>query len=141
MTSDDHACTRCKPDRDRDRPPRARFRTRGALTEAVTVFPGGGPEVVRLMLRNIVNGTPGFEELSLPTSVSPKSLHRMLSGHGNPAMSNLAAIFGTITGPEGRGGSADKEGGLIPSAYKQGGYICKNLKRKNTKHNSTKPVV
>ena len=103
---------------------------KGVLTEAATIFLGGEPEVARLMLRDIVNGTLGFEKLSSLTGIPPKSLHRMLSGHGNPAMSNLAAIFGTITGPEGRGGSADKEGGLIPSAYKQGGYICKNLKRK-----------
>ncbi|WP_304734212.1 DNA-binding protein [Parvibaculum sp.] len=71
---------------------------RGALAEAVTVFLGGEPEVARLMLRDIVNGTLGFEKLSDLTGIPPKSLHRMLSARGNPGMDNLAAIFEAMTG-------------------------------------------
>lgn len=71
---------------------------RGALTEAATVFLGGEPEVARLMLRDIVNGTLGFEELSALTGIPPKSLHRMLSSRGNPSMDNLTAIFEAMTG-------------------------------------------
>ncbi len=71
---------------------------RGALTEAVTVFLGGEPEVARLMLRDIVNGTLGFEKLADLTGIPPKSLHRMLSARGNPGMDNLAAIFAAMTG-------------------------------------------
>ena len=66
---------------------------KGVLTEAATIFLGGEPEVARLMLRDIVNGTLGFEELSDLTSIPSKSLHRMLSSRGNPSMDNLAAIF------------------------------------------------
>ncbi len=66
---------------------------KGTLTEAVSVFLGGEPEVARLMLRDVVNGTLGFEALSEITGIPPKSLHRMLSSRGNPGMDNLAAIF------------------------------------------------
>lgn len=71
---------------------------KGMLSEAATVFLGGEPEVARLMLRDIVNGTLGFEKLADLTGLPPKSLHRMLSSRGNPAMDNLAAIFEAITG-------------------------------------------
>lgn len=71
---------------------------KGVLTEAATVFLGGEPEAARLMLRDIVNGTLGFEELSALTGIPTKSLHRMLSSRGNPAMDNLAAIFEAIAG-------------------------------------------
>ncbi len=71
---------------------------KGVLSEAATLFLGGEPEVARLMLRDVVNGTLGFEALSELTGIPPKSLHRMLSSRGNPAMDNLAAIFEAITG-------------------------------------------
>ncbi|MEP2827378.1 transcriptional regulator [Parvibaculum sp.] len=63
---------------------RDRAFAKGVLSEAATLFLGGEPEVARLMLRDVVNGTLGFEELSSLT--------------GNPAMDNLAAIFEAITG-------------------------------------------
>ena len=71
---------------------------KGMLSEAATLFIGGEPQVARLMLRDIVNGTLGFEKLADLTGLPPKSLHRMLSSRGNPAMDNLAAIFEAITG-------------------------------------------
>ena len=67
---------------------RDRVFARGALSEAVTVFLGGEPEVTRLMLRDFVNGTLGFEKLADLTGLPPKCLHRMLSSRGNPAMDN-----------------------------------------------------
>jgi hypothetical protein len=46
------------------------------------------------MLRELINATLGFEQLSKQTDLPSKSLHRMLSPKGNPSMDNLAAIFG-----------------------------------------------
>jgi len=63
------------------------------LNEAATLFLNGEPEPARLMLRELVNATIGFERLAAATGKPSKSLHRMLSEHGNPSMDNLAAIF------------------------------------------------
>ena len=63
------------------------------LDEAATLFLNGEPETARLILRDLVNATIGFEQLAELTSKPSKSLHRMLSPTGNPSMDNLAAIF------------------------------------------------
>ncbi len=66
------------------------------LDEAASLFLNGEPEAARLILRDLVNATIGFEALSRVTRKPNKSLHRMLSENGNPSMDNLAAIFGAI---------------------------------------------
>ena len=66
------------------------------LDEAATLFLNGEPDTARLILRDLVNATVGFEGLALATAKPSKSLHRMLSEHGNPSMDNLAAIFGAV---------------------------------------------
>jgi DNA-binding phage protein len=66
------------------------------LDEAATLFLNGEPEIARLMLRDLVNATLGFEQLATLTSKPSKSLHRMLSASGNPGMDNLAAIIDAI---------------------------------------------
>jgi DNA-binding phage protein len=63
------------------------------LDEAATLFLNGEPETARLVLRDLVNATIGFEHLAVVTEKPSKSLHRMLSPKGNPSMDNLAAIF------------------------------------------------
>jgi DNA-binding phage protein len=63
------------------------------LDEAATLFLNGEPETARLILRDLINATIGFEQLATMTSKPSKSLHRMLSPAGNPSMDNLAAIF------------------------------------------------
>jgi DNA-binding phage protein len=63
------------------------------LDEAISLFLNGEPETARLILRDIVNATVGFEQLAIETSKPSKSLHRMLSAKGNPTMDNLTAIF------------------------------------------------
>lgn len=63
------------------------------LDEAATLFLNGEPTHARLILRDLVNATIGFENLALKTGMPPKSLHRMLSARGNPSMDNLASIF------------------------------------------------
>ena len=69
---------------------------RAILDEAATLFLSDEPETARLILRDLVNATLGFEQLVKLTDTPSKSLHRMLSPKGNPSMDNLAAIFGAI---------------------------------------------
>jgi DNA-binding phage protein len=66
------------------------------LYEAATSFLNGEPEIARLILRDLVNATIGFEALAIKTAKPSKSLHRMLTKTGNPSMDNLAAIFSVI---------------------------------------------
>ena len=69
---------------------------RALLDEAATFFLSGEPETARLILRDLVNATLGFEQLAKLTDMPSKSLHRMLSPKGNPSMDNLALIFGAL---------------------------------------------
>ena len=66
------------------------------LDEAATAFLNGEPHVSRLILRDLVNASVGFEDLANETNRPSKSLHRMLSRSGNPTMSNMSAIFAAI---------------------------------------------
>ena len=66
------------------------------LDEAANLFLSGEPDAARLILRDLVNATLGFEHLAELTHNPSKSLHRMLSPKGNPSMDNLAAIFGAV---------------------------------------------
>lgn len=66
------------------------------LDEAATLFLNGEPHTARLILRDLVNASLGFETLAVETRRPSKSLHRMLSEKGNPSMDNLAAIFGAV---------------------------------------------
>lgn len=66
------------------------------LDEATSLFLNGEPETARLLLRELVNSTIGFEELAKQTSKPSKSLHRMLSAKGNPTMDNLTAIYSVL---------------------------------------------
>jgi hypothetical protein len=58
------------------------------LDEAGTPFLNGEPETARMMLRDLVGSTVGFEQLARLTGNPAKSLHRMLSLNGNPSMDN-----------------------------------------------------
>ena len=66
------------------------------LDEALTLFLNGEPDTAKLILRDLVNATVGFETLSKKVHKSSKSLHRMLSKSGNPTMENLSAILVAI---------------------------------------------
>lgn len=66
------------------------------LDEAATLFLSGEPDAARLILRDLVNATLGFESLAELTHKPSKSLHRMLSPNGNSSMDNLAAIFDVV---------------------------------------------
>lgn len=66
------------------------------LDEAISLFLNGDPETARLILRDLVNATVGFEELALEVNKPSKSLHRMLSARGNPTMDSLTKIFSVL---------------------------------------------
>lgn len=63
---------------------------------AITPFVNGEPESAKLILRDLVNATVGFEALAEEIHKPAKSLHRMLSKSGNPTMTNVSAIFAAI---------------------------------------------
>ena len=66
------------------------------LDEAVMLFLNDEPETARLVLRDLVNSTIGFEALAVEVNKPSKSLHRMLSARGNPTMDNLTKIFSVL---------------------------------------------
>lgn len=66
------------------------------MNEAVSSFLNGEPETARLILRELVNSTIGFERLAEKLDKSSKSVHRMLSLTGNPTMDNLTSIFSAL---------------------------------------------
>lgn len=66
------------------------------LNEAATLFLNGEPDVARLILRDLVHATVGFENLAELTQRPTKNLNRMLSPNGMPDMNTLAAIFKAI---------------------------------------------
>jgi len=66
------------------------------LDEALTLFLNGEPDTAKLVLRELVNATVGFEALAADVHKPSKSLHRMLSASGNPTMESLSAIFVAI---------------------------------------------
>lgn len=70
--------------------------SKALLVEAATLFLNGDPHAARLVLRDLVHVSVGFEVLAAETKTPCKSLHRMLSAHGNPSMDNLAAIFRVV---------------------------------------------
>lgn len=63
------------------------------LDEALTLFVNGEPDSAKLILRDLVNATVGFEHLAQVVHKPSKSLHRMLSVSGNPTMENLSKIL------------------------------------------------
>lgn len=71
------------------------------LDESITLFLNGEPEVARLVLRDLVNATVGFEKLAEEVDKPSKSLHRMLSARGNPTMDNLTKIIGILRNNQG----------------------------------------
>ncbi|GAB6059365.1 helix-turn-helix domain-containing transcriptional regulator [Desulfonatronum parangueonense] len=63
------------------------------LREAADMFLNGEAEAARLLLREVVSATVGFEQIAAETKRPSKSVHRMLSARGNPTMESLSAVF------------------------------------------------
>lgn len=81
-----------------DRDPEFRV---GMLKDAVDAFLNGEPDLGRLLLRDYVKATLGFEELAREVEISPTSLMRMLSQSGNPSSRNLFAVISCLQQREG----------------------------------------
>lgn len=71
------------------------------LTEAINCFLEGDIETGKIILRDYINATIGFEELANLTQKSSKSLMRMLSVNGNPYATNLFEIIYYLQRKEG----------------------------------------
>lgn len=66
------------------------------LQEALDEFLSGDFETAKILLRNYVNSSITFEQLSKETHKNDKSLQRMLSPDGNPTSENLFSMFHAI---------------------------------------------
>ncbi len=71
------------------------------LTEGVECLLAGDVDTGRAVLRDYINATIGFQELSGLTDKSPKSLMRMFGPKGNPQAHNLFEIIGRLQEREG----------------------------------------
>lgn len=82
LTRDFRQTVKDRADRD------PKFRN-GLLTEALEAVVRGELEVAKILLRDYINATEGFEAVGNAVEKSPKSLMRMLSPVGNPNAKNL----------------------------------------------------
>ena len=73
----------------------------GLLEEALEALVSNDLETGKILLRDYVNATVGFEQLGSALSKSPKSLMRMLSAEGNPRADNLFSVVAHLKGREG----------------------------------------
>tara|TARA_R110000744_G_scaffold1843_2_gene6589 strand:+ start:48934 stop:49248 length:315 start_codon:yes stop_codon:yes gene_type:complete len=64
--------------------------------DALESFLEGDAETGKVMLRDYVNATIGFEALEQRTGTPSKSLMRMLSPSGNPGLNSLMPVFRVI---------------------------------------------
>ncbi len=71
------------------------------FTEALECMLSGDLDTGKSILRDYINATVGFEELSHITEKSSKSLMRMLSPDGNPRADNLFTIISELQKKEG----------------------------------------
>lgn len=78
----------------------AEFRI-GLLTEAAECLVNGDVETTKILLRDYINATIGFQELGRLTNKKPQSLMRMLSKDGNPRADNLGKMMGVLGEHEG----------------------------------------
>jgi len=66
------------------------------LKEAVESLLNGELETGKAILRDYINATVGFEELSRILHKDSKSIHRMLGLKGNPGAENIFSIIKAI---------------------------------------------
>jgi len=71
------------------------------LAEASELFLSGEVNAAKIMLRDFVNATIGFQQLGKETNINPKNLMRMLSGKGNPTATKLTALLVSLQEHEG----------------------------------------
>lgn len=73
----------------------------GLLREGVECLLAGDVDAGKIVLRDYINATMGFEELGTLTNKSPKSLMRMFGPSGNPHSRNLLEVISCIQQHEG----------------------------------------
>jgi DNA-binding phage protein len=73
----------------------------GLLEEAVEALLRDELDVGKILLRDYINATVGFETLAEATRKNPKSLMRMLSAEGNPRAANLFSVIAHLQRKEG----------------------------------------
>ena len=71
------------------------------LKEGVECMLAGDVDAGKIVLRDYINATIGFEELGSLTNKSPKSLMRMFGPAGNPHARNLFEVISRIQEHEG----------------------------------------
>ncbi len=85
----------------RDRAQRdARFR-RALLQEAIEQMLAGDVDTGKNMIRNYINATVGFQELSRAVHTPPESLMRMFGPKGNPSAANIFGVIAELQSREG----------------------------------------
>ena len=60
------------------------------------IYPTRQPHTAKLLLRDLVNASIGFEQFARDMDKPSKSLHRMLSATGNPTLSHVSAMLAAI---------------------------------------------
>jgi DNA-binding phage protein len=73
----------------------------GLFAEAIDALLNDDLETGKILLRDYVNATVGFETLAREMDKNPKSLMRMLSDKGNPRADNLLAMVARLKRREG----------------------------------------
>jgi DNA-binding phage protein len=75
------------------------------LVEAAQALIDGEPDITKSVLRDYINATMGFEQLSQEVHIPKKSIMRMimrmLSQSGNPTTQNMALILACLNEHEG----------------------------------------
>lgn len=94
LTRDFKETVRARAQRDPD------FRE-GLLKEGVECLLAGDVDTGKIVLRDYINATIGFEELGALTNKQPKSLMRMFGPDGNPHARNLFQVISRIQQHEG----------------------------------------
>lgn len=64
--------------------------------EAVQSLMAGDVETGKLILRDYIKATGGFEQLGAETAIPPKSLMRMFSQRGNPTARHLFGVIARL---------------------------------------------
>lgn len=94
LTRDFKETVQTRAERDRE------FRE-GLLSEGVECLLAGDLDTGKILLRDYINATVGFEELGSLTGKPPKSLMRMFGPSGNPQARNLFEVIRRIQQHEG----------------------------------------
>jgi DNA-binding phage protein len=69
---------------------------RALLVEGVEALIAGDLDAGKILLRDYINATLGFDELARATDIPAKSLMRMFGPDGNPQARNLFAVVAAL---------------------------------------------